>query len=476
MTTTVPDQTALKHQTPPDPDPSPDALWRAALGELQLRVSGACYETWLVDTSAISCSGGVLRIAAPSTFVAEMLEQRLFELVLASVEKVADCPVDLRFEVVGSPLSPNSGPAPDISNGLAAAPSESLRGLPEHRPAPIRLNPSYTFTSFIVGGNNDLAHAAASAVADRPGALYNPLFIHSDVGLGKTHLLTAIGHALQARGLSTAYATTEEFTNQYIGAIREGKTEEFRARYRSADVLLLDDIQFLVGKEQTQEGFFHTFNSLHTAGRQIVVTSDRPIGELTVLQDRVRSRLAGGLVVDIQAPGFETRLAILRAKAEASAMSARISTEALELLAELAHRNVRELEGGLNRATAYAELTGGLVTGETVRRVLSSAVARSHHTPVSQSAVLDAVTAHYGLDLRVLSSRRRDARTTLARHVAMYLLREDAGMGLAEIGRALGGRDHSTVLHARNRVADLVRADDGLRAELAALRRALSAH
>jgi chromosomal replication initiator protein len=241
-------------------------------------------------------------------------------------------------------------------------------------------------------------------------------------------------------------------------------------------VLLLDDIQFLVGKEQTQEGFFHTFNSLHTAGRQIVVTSDRPIGELTVLQDRVRSRLAGGLVVDIQAPGFETRLAILRAKAEASAMSARISTEALELLAELAHRNVRELEGGLNRATAYAELTGGLVTGETVRRVLSSAVARSHHTPVSQSAVLDAVTAHYGLDLRVLSSRRRDARTTLARHVAMYLLREDAGMGLAEIGRALGGRDHSTVLHARNRVADLVRADDGLRAELAALRRALSAH
>ncbi len=447
---------------------------------MQLRVSGACYETWLVDTSAISCSGGVLKIAAPNTFVAEMLEQRLFELVLDSVEKVSGRPVDLRFEVVGSPLPPNSNPAPGASNGLAAAPSESFSSLPEHgpqhRPTPIRLNHSYTFGSFVVGSNNDLAHAAASAVADRPGTLYNPLFIHSDVGLGKTHLLTAIGHAVQARGLSTAYATTEEFTNQYIGAIREGKTEDFRARYRSADVLLLDDIQFLVGKEQTQEGFFHTFNSLHTAGRQIVVTSDRPVGELTVLQARIQSRLAGGLVVDIQSPAFETRLAILRAKAEASAMSARISTEALELLAELAHHNVRELEGGLNRATAYAELTGGLVTGETVRRVLSTAVARSRQVPVSQSAVIDAVTAHYALDLRDLSSRRRDARTTLARHVAMYLLREDAGMGLAEIGRALGGRDHSTVLHARNRVADLVRADDGVRAELAALRRVVSAH
>ena len=443
---------------------------------MELRVSRACYETWLADTSAISCFDGVLKVAAPNTFVAEMLEQRLFALVLDSVEKVSGRPVDLRFEVVDSPSAPLSGHAPDIPTGAAAGPSESFPSLPEHRPSPIRLNPSYTFGSFVVGSNNDLAHAAASAVADRPGTLYNPLFIHSAVGLGKTHLLTAIGHALLPRGLSTAYATTEEFTNQYIGAIRQGKTEDFRARYRGADVLLLDDIQFLIGKEQTQEGFFHTFNSLHAAGRQIVVTSDRPIGELVVLQDRVRSRLAGGLVVDIQAPGFETRLAILRAKAATSAMSARISTEALELLAELAHRNVRELEGGLNRATAYAELTGGLVTGETVRRVLSTAVAQSRQVPVSQGAVLDAVTAHYGLDLRDLSSRRRDVRTTLARHVAMYLLREDAGKGLAEIGRALGGRDHSTVLHARNRVADLLRADDGLRAELAALRRVLSAH
>lgn len=479
--TTVPEKLALQSPTALDTLAPPAALWRAALGELQMRVSGACYETWLVDTTALSYSDGVFTVAAPNAFVAEMLEQRLFELVLDSVEKVLGCPADLRIEVVGSCAPAGADPAtvPGGSNLTAGPDASVVPGMTEGAPAPVRipvrLNPAYTFGSFVVGDSNDLAHAAAAAVADRPGELYNPLFIHSDVGLGKTHLLTAVGHAIQSRGLSTAYATTEEFTNQYISAIREGKTEEFRARYRSADVLLLDDIQFLIGKEQTQEGFFHTFNALHMDGRQIVVTSDRPIGELMVLQDRVRSRLAGGLVVDIQAPGLETRLAILRAKAEASAMASRISTEALELLAELAHRNVRELEGGLNRAIAYAELTGSVVTAETVRRVLSTAVARNRYTPVSQTGVLDAVTAHYSLDLRDLTSRRRDAHTTLARHVAMYLLREDAHMRLAEIGRVFGGRDHSTVLHARNRVASLIREDDGLRHELAELRRVISA-
>ena len=485
MSTTVPENLALQSPSPVDTLAPPAALWRAALGELQMRVSGACYETWLVDTTALSYTGGVFKVAAPNAFVAEMLEQRLFELVLDSVEKVLGCPADLRIEVVGSAAPAVAGPATASSDAnLATGPdlaAEAPASVPASGPVPglgripARLNPAYTFGSFIVGGSNDLAHAAASAVADRPGELYNPLFIHSDVGLGKTHLLTAVGHAIQSRGLSAACATTEEFTNQYISAIREGKTEEFRARYRSADVLLLDDIQFLIGKEQTQEGFFHTFNALHMDGRQIVVTSDRPIGELMVLQDRVRSRLAGGLVVDIQAPGLETRLAILKAKSEASAMAGRISSEALELLADLAHRNVRELEGGLNRAIAYAELTGSVVTAETVRRVLSTVVAQNRHVPVSLAGVLDAVTTHYSLDLRDLTSRRRDAHTTLARHVAMYLLREDAHMGLAEIGRALGGRDHSTVLHGRNRVASLVREDDGLRNELAELRRVISA-
>ncbi len=250
-----------------------------------MRVSGACYETWLIDTQARSYSDGVLRVAAPNTFVAEMLEQRLFELILDSVEKVLGCSVDLRIEVLGSSSSAGSGSAELGPSPFPAANGSSPDAHVNSRPArkAIRLNPAHKFDSFIVGGSNDLAHAAASAVADRPGVVYNPLFIHSEVGLGKTHLLTAIGHSVQSRSLSTAYATTEEFTNQYIGAIREGETEEFRARYRSADVLLLDDIQFLIGKEQTQEGFFHTFNDLHNLNRQIVLTSDRPPKALTLL-------------------------------------------------------------------------------------------------------------------------------------------------------------------------------------------------
>ena len=450
-----------------------------------MQVSGACYETWLACTSAASCSGGLLTLVAPNAFVAEMLEQRLFGIVLETVEKVAGLPLDLRIEVE-RPSPPSVSDASPTDPGTSKTTGERISTPDAPAPAAarqlarvasrVRFNPAYTFQSFVVGGSNELAHAAAAAVADRPGAVYNPLFVHSDVGLGKTHLLTAIGHNVQSRGLSTVYVTTEEFTNGYIRAIRDGSTEEFRVRYRSADVLLLDDIQFLIGKEQTQEGFFHTFNALHLDGRQIVVTSDRPISELSVLQDRVRSRLSGGLVVDIQPPDLETRLAILQAKARSSGTTVRISDEALELLAGLAHRNVRELEGGLNRAIAYADLTGGEMTAEAVRRVVSTPGPRDSRPPVTKAAVLDAVAAHFSVELRDLSGRRRDARTTLARHIAMYLMRDDARMGLADIGRTLGGRDHSTVLHGRNRVASLARQDDVVRHDLASLRRALSAH
>ena len=439
-------------------------------------------------------------IVAPNAFVAEMLGQRLFGKVLDSVEKVAGGTVDLRIEVLGSDgdgLDPTSEassaaiPSAAISPaGIVSHPGPVVNSVDESTSAtgvaslvgavpgptpsrPTRLNKGYTFDSFIVGATNELAHAAAAAVADRPGTAYNPLFIYSDVGLGKTHLLTAIGHRLQAAGLSTIYATTEDFTNQFVGAIRNGSTEEFRARYRGADVLLLDDIQFLVGKEQTQEGFFHTFNALHLEGRQIVVTSDRPVTELTLLQDRVQSRLAGGLVVDIQPPDLETRLAILQAKAATVARGVKVAPEALDMLAELAHRNVRELEGGLNRAVAYAELTGCEVTADVVRRVVSAGAPRAERAPVTERAVIDAVSAQFGVDRAALASRRRDAHTALARHVAMYLLREEAHMALTAVGRALGGRDHSTVLHACNRIASLAREDSALRQDLAAVQRAL---
>ena len=438
-----------------------------------MRVSEACYRTWLAETIALSWVDGVLIIAAPTAFVAEMLERRLLKLVSDSIEKIAGVAVEVRIEVAGSGAATSAAHPPASAPGSGAARTEAQRSGARAVPE-LRLNPGYTFDSFVVGSANELAHAAALAAAERPGEVYNPLFIYSGVGLGKTHLLTAVGHKVRSLGLSTIYTSTEEFTNQYIGAIRAGETEAFRGRYRGADVLLLDDIQFLIGKEQTQEGFFHTFNSLHMNGRQIVVTCDRPVAELAVLQDRVRSRLSGGLVVDIQPPDLETRLAILQTKAGSSGSAARISDEALQLLAELAHRNVRELEGSLNRAVAYAELTGGEVTPDAVRRVVSETLARPEPVPLTEQMVLDAVAAHFAVERSELSSRRRDARTTLARHVAMYLLREDAHLALTLIGRALGGRDHSTVLHGRNRIAKLVRNGDVIRHDLSSLRRQLA--
>ena len=427
---------------------------------MQMRVSEACYRTWLADTEALSWSGGVLVVGAPTAFVAEMLERRLFELVLDSVKRVSGDDVAVQVEVAG-PAKAEAPPRQEMTSHPASV-------VPE-----VRLNPRYTFDTFIVGSSNELANAAAAAVAERPGSVYNPLFIYSAVGLGKTHLLSAVGHRLAEIGLSAIYASTEEFTNQYIAAIRAGETEAFRARYRGAEVLLLDDIQFLIGKEQTQEGFFHTFNSLHMSGRQVVVTCDRPASALDLLQDRVCSRLSGGLVVDIQPPGQETRLAILRSKADLIGSRARITAGALEVLAEMEHRNVRELEGSLNRAVAYAELTGGQVTSESISMIAES-LPRPERAPLTAQGVLDAVAAHFAVECSDLAGRRRDARITLARHVAMYLLREDAQMALSVIGKELGGRDHSTILHGCRRIAGLVNGGNPVRGDLVSLRQRLA--
>ena len=473
LATTLRDGLALQDRSGNDVKASSRAVWQATLGELQVRVSEACYRTWLADTTAVSWSEGVLTIAAPTAFVAEMLERRLFGLVSDSVEKIVGGSVDLCIEVAGSPQAVDGNCITDSASKTEAV-QEATRGEGGMRPQGT-LNPAYTFDSFVVGGTNELAYTAALAVAERPGVSYNPLFLYSEVGLGKTHLLTAIGHQVRSLGLSAIYTTAEEFTNQYIGAIRGGQTEEFRLRHRGTDVLLIDDVQFLIGKEQTQEGFFHTFNTLHLTGRQIVVTSDRPASALTVLQDRICSRLSGGLTVDIRPPELETRLAILRAKVERSDSRVKILGEALELLAEMAHCNVRELEGALNRAVAYAELTGSEVTPESVRRVVTEALARPKPVQQTQQMVIDAVAGHYAIKRDELTGRRRDARTTLARHVAMYLLREEAHMTLTEIGSALGGRDHSTVLHGRNRVAGLVRKDAAVLRDLTDLRRTLAA-
>ncbi len=455
-------------------------VWEAVLGELQLQVTRPSYETWLKETVGIACNADEFVVGTPNTFVAEMLEQRMYSLISQAMERVTKGSVEVRFQVLQKDEAlngidthlPENMDAVSVPMPIeSASPSNAGQFAPSAY-RPISLNPKYAFETFIVGKSNELAHAAALAVAEKPGVIYNPLVMYSGVGLGKTHLLHAIGRRVQSRGMSLIYATTEDFTNEYIKAIREGRTEDFRNFYRSADLLLLDDIQFLIGKEQTQEGFFHTFNALHMTNRQIVITSDRPVTSLTLLEDRIRSRLEGGLVVDIQPPDLETRLAILRAKAELMGLG--VAPEVLELLAERVHKNIRELEGNLNRVVAYAQLTNSDITPELVKRAVADLTDAGRDRQVSDELVLDAVSSYYRVDRETLKGRKRDKKTALARQVAMYLLREDANLGSSAIGRILGGKDHTTVLHGCKTIENQQNVDSQLRREIISIRETLA--
>lgn len=453
----------------------PKQVWEAALGHLQMQVTRPSYETWLKGTVGVAQRDGEFIVGTPNAFVAEMLEQRMYSLISQAMERVTKDHIDVRFQVLPQSASANG---PGFSPVLAQTDREDFL---QQQPAPqngsgysapsnhrqVYLNPNYTFDTFIVGKSNELAHAAAMAVSEKPGVVYNPLVIYSDVGLGKTHLLHAIGHRVRARGQSLIYATTEEFTNDYIKAIREGKTEEFRGRYRSTDVLLLDDLQFLIGKEQTQEGFFHTFNALHMTNRQILITSDRPVTSLTLLEDRIRSRLGGGLVVDIQPPDLETRLAIIRAKSDL--LGQNVAPEVIQFLGERLHKNIRELEGSLNRVVVYAQLTQNPITLDLVRRAIADTL-NTNARHLAPESVIDAVASYFSIEKDALKGPRGKKSVALARQVAMYLLKEDARLGPTSIGRQLGGKDHSTVVKNCAKISSLLIDDLGLRRDVLNIR------
>ena len=459
----------------------PEQIWDAALGELQLQVARPAFETWLKDTDGVAHRDGEFVVGTSNAFVSEMLEHRMYPLIERAIEHVIGEPTSVCFQVIAqsdkvddghAPAPALDGPDPDMDDGDTRAALTANNGdRPPVHCAP-SLNARYNFDRFVVGKSNELAHAAARAVADNPGNVYNPLVMYSDVGLGKTHLMHAIGHQALSKGMSLIYATTEEFTNEYIRAIREGKTEEFRQRYRSAGMLLLDDIQFLIGKEQTQEGFFHTFNALHMSNRQIVITSDRPVSSLKILEERISSRLSGGLVVDIQPPDLETRLAILRAKAEQMGVNA--SGEVLELLGARIYRNIRELEGSLNRVAAYADLMQRPLDAELVRQVIADTQESSERRQPSELEVIDAVSSHFGVASAALRGPKRDKKTALARQVAMYIMREDGAMGATAIARALGRKDHSTVLHGCKTIENHQNADAKLRRDILRVRETLA--
>ncbi|MBC8162895.1 MAG: chromosomal replication initiator protein DnaA [Roseiflexaceae bacterium] len=332
------------------------------------------------------------------------------------------------------------------------------------------LNARYTFDRFIVGSSNRLASAACMAVAEHPAQAYNPLFLYGGVGLGKTHLLHAIGnHALDRDPeINVLYITSEKFTNDLINAIRRQQTEEFRLRYRGIDVLLIDDIQFIAGKESTQEEFFHTFNALHAAAKQIVISSDRPPKAILTLAERLRSRFEWGLIVDVQTPDVETRTAILRTKAET--MSTLIPAEVLDFLAHRIQSNIRELEGCLNRVVAYAQMTGSTVSIETATSALTELLDTTRRRRLTADAILKEVAEFYGIDLRALQGRGRSRNVVIPRQVIMYLLREETDSSLMDIGRFLGGRDHTTIIYGCDKIGEEVNTNARLRQEIMTIR------
>ncbi|HAX70501.1 MAG TPA: chromosomal replication initiator protein DnaA, partial [Anaerolineae bacterium] len=350
-----------------------------------------------------------------------------------------------------------------------ASPASIVITPPEPKPRHVTLNPRYTFDTYVVGSGNRLAHAACQAVADKPARAYNPLFLYGGVGLGKTHLLHAIGNACHASGLNILYVSSEEFTNDLIAAIRTHTTQAFREKYRSADVLLIDDIQFIAGKESTQEEFFHTFNTLHGQDKQIIVSSDRPPKSLITLEERLRSRFEWGLTADIQAPDLETRLAILRSKAERTGRN--ISDEILEGIAQRVQSNIRELEGALNRIIAYADLSGSPLTPNLVEVALADLI--PSRNDIEPTYLVDLVARKFGLTTEKLLSRDRTKEVALPRQIAMYLLREEAKISFPQIGEVLGGRDHSTVMSAYEKIKEQIHADRRLEQDIVSIKQQL---
>ncbi|MBU93881.1 MAG: chromosomal replication initiator protein DnaA [Chloroflexi bacterium] len=428
-------------------------IWQTALGQIETKVPKASYETWFKfpKTRGKQISEDSFLIESESAFISEYLEQRMYSIISDVLFKLLDKELELKFKVLGSHLDSE------------VKTQHSLKG---NKNLNIDLNPNYTFENFVLGASNELAHAASIAVSENIGKTYNPLLIYSDVGLGKTHLLHAIGNKLSQEGSKFYYLTCEEFTNEFIKAIRTNKTELFRNKYRNADALLLDDIQFLMGKEQTQEGFFHTFNSLHLASKQIVITSDRPISSLKLLEDRITSRLSGGLVVDIQLPDYETRIDILKKKALIKGI--KIKQEILESLSNKLYHNIREMEGSLNKVLALSELTGKELDIELVEELLGSSDTNSYFADPEQ--IILKVAKYFQIEIADLKGKSREQSLVIARQIAMFILREDSQMNLTTIGLLFGGRDHTTVLHGIRKIQTDAATNQNLRRDLLAIR------
>jgi chromosomal replication initiator protein len=446
---------------------SPREIWETVRSHLRLQLPRSTYETWVRDTAYLAHEDGAFIIGVGNAYAKDWLSLRLRPLIKRTLAGVAGRAVDVTFVV--QPLAVEDAPDAPPAPLLALEPATETARPETSVTHGANLNPRHTFDSFIVGPSNRMAHASALAVAERPGTAYNPLFIYGGSGLGKTHLLQAIGRQIQGTGKRVLYLSSELFTNELISAIRTQSTDQFRAKYRTIDVLLLDDVHFIAGKEQTQEEFFHTFNALHSANRQIVLTSDRPPQAIPTLEDRLRSRFGWGMIADVQPPNLETRIAILQAKAET--LGQRVSDAVLLHIAQRAHRNIRDMEGALTNVLAHAQLFNRPLNAALVDDAL--AYMAPAQGKLTLETILQTAADYFDITLAELTGRGRNARLALQRQVVMYVMREETSASLPQIGQILGGRDHTTVMHGCERVlrdlgedVELAQAVSGLRNRL----------
>lgn len=455
-----------------------DLIWRSVLVDLQAALPATAFE-WLRNTqlAEIDETGTATVFVADRAAVEQVsrkfrgeIERRLSDRMGRRVTTAYRCDGDSEMLAPLQPRPPAARPRHEVS---AEPPRPVQMSLTAQRA--IGLNPAYVLRTYVVGSSNRFAHAAGVSVAEHPGGKYNPLFVHGGVGLGKTHLLHAIGHRVLElhQDLRVSYVTSEKFTNDLIAAIRQQKTDEFRARYREIDVLMIDDIQFIAGKESTQEEFFHTFNALYQGGKQVIISSDKPPKAISALEERLRSRFEGGLIADVQAPDFEMRLAILRIKDEELRLS--LPPDVTEYIAHKDHRNIRELEGALNKVVARAQLTGEPMTLALALEALADSTSGVRRVLVTRDDVISAVLDYFGVGKRELAGKSRTRDIVVPRQVAMYLLRAETDASLIEIGSELGGRDHTTVLHGIRQVEKSLASDAQLRAHVHAIRESLAA-
>ena len=431
-----------------------DSLWDEVSGRLRGALNEATFGTWFGEAAGAELSDDAFTLAVPNDFTREWIEGHFLGLIRAAVKDATGHERSVRLTV--RDFSPASRKSEDGAVSVETPP----RAAPEHPAAFGGMNPKYTFDLFVIGSSNRFAHAAALAVAEAPAQAYNPLFIYGSTGLGKTHLLQAIGQYVgeHGNGLTARYVTSETFMNDFINSLRDKRIEGFKQRYRTYDVLLVDDVQFLEGKDRMQEEFFHTFNTLYEAGKQIVLSSDRPPKEIATLEERLRSRFEWGLITDIQPPDLETRIAILRKKVKTDQINVP-DPDVLTYVAERVTTNIRELEGALTRVVALSSLTGRAMTVELAEDVLKDVFPQGQPVEISIRRIQETVSERFGMTIGELCSAKRSQAIAYPRQVAMYLSRALTDSSLPKIGKEFGGRDHTTVMHANAKIEGMIRED-----------------